>query len=105
MQFSWNQPKLLTSLACTAVVRRFFGAFCLAAAAASTAGAQCYLFTSSTSNVSLEIQIDTMLSQIGPIVVGGGYQYSHVFLGTYTHMIPRPPSAITLRKTVGAWKK
>lgn len=84
MQFSLNKPKFLTSLGCTGLVRRFFCAFCLAAAGAATAGAQCYLFTSSTSNVSLEIQINTMLSQIGPINVGGGYQYAYTFFGTYT---------------------
>ncbi len=84
MQFSLNPWKLLTSLAGMALIRRFFCAVCLAAAGAATAGAQCYLFTSSTSNVSLQIQINTMLSQIGPLNVGGGYQYSYTFLGTYT---------------------
>lgn len=66
------------------IVQRLLSAVCLAAVCAATASAQCYLFTSSTSNASLQIQINSFLSQLGPINTGGGYTYSYTFFGTYT---------------------
>ena len=66
------------------IVRRFFSLVCLTVLCAATASAQCYLFTSSKSNASLEIQINSYLSQLGPINAGGGYSYGYTFLGTYT---------------------
>jgi hypothetical protein len=85
MQLASAEAKSLASLMRAALVRRFFGAVCLAAATAATAGAQCYLFTSSTSNASLQIQINSFLSQMGPInTTGGSYTYEYTFLGTYT---------------------
>ena len=66
------------------VVLRLLSAVCLAALCAATASAQCYLFTSSKSNASLQIQINSFLSQLGPINSGGGYSYEYTFLGTYT---------------------
>jgi hypothetical protein len=66
------------------IVRRVLSAVCMAALCAVTASAQCYLFTSSTSNASLQIQINSYLSQLGPVNAGGGYTYSYAFFGTYT---------------------
>jgi len=65
------------------IIRRVLSAVCLGAFCAATASAQCYLFVSSKSNASLEVQINTFLSQIGPINAGGGYTYEYTFFGNY----------------------
>jgi len=65
--------------------KRFYPLVCLLFLGASTSSGQCYLFSSSKANASLQVQINTFLSKLGPIPLsGGGRSYSQTFLGTYT---------------------
>jgi hypothetical protein len=66
------------------IARRFLSALCLAAAGVSAAVAQCYLFSSNATGVSLKVDITNVLSSIGPVNSGGGRSYTYVFLGNYT---------------------
>ena len=52
----------------------------LAAATASSANAQCYLFTSSTTGVSLKVDITTRIGTIGPINSGNTRSTNYTFL-------------------------
>src|SRR5579872_2930283 len=73
---SWN---------CPPAFRRILVALCLAATGAAAANAQCYLFSSSSSNVTLKTDITNIINIIGPFpVTGGGRSESYAFTGTYT---------------------
>src|SRR5260370_29659606 len=58
---------------------------CLVGAGAGAANAQCYQFSSRRSNVTLKVDITTIISVIGPFAVtGGGRSTSYTFTGNYT---------------------
>src|SRR5579864_2688379 len=65
-------------------IRRLLAAACLATAAGPVASAQCYLFSSNKSNASLKIQINSIISTVGPVITPASRSYAYSFLGDYT---------------------